>query len=41
MASGELEAKPPSQAVGAATVYSLPMCWLPEGASATLSAVQT
>lgn len=41
MASGELEAKPPSQGVGAATVYSLPTCWLPERACATLSAAQT
>ena len=31
MASGKLEAKPPSQAVEAAMVYSLPTCRLSEG----------
>lgn len=31
MASGKLEARPPSQAVEAAIVYSLPTCRLSEG----------
>lgn len=41
MASVELQARSPFQAVEAATIYSLPTCRLSVGAWATWSAAQT